>query len=174
MSPRWRKVLADLWSSKTRSLLVVASISVGVLAVGTVLGSALIIGPAMNTSYLATHPAPGVAWTSYFDEDFLASVAHVPGVAEVEGRATTYGLRVQTAPGQKTGLTLTAAKDLASLRFHRLYLLEGRWPGKSEIVVERNSLGLLPGKKTGDTIVVELTNGKKSRAIQIAGVVQDL
>ena len=174
MSPRWRKVLADLWSNKTRSLLVVLSIAVGVLAVGTVLGSALIIGPAMNSSYMATHPAQGQAWTSNFDEDFLAALAHVPGVAEVEGRATTYGLRVQTAPGQKTGLTLTAGKDLARLRFHQLYLLEGSWPGKGEIVVERNSLGLLRGKKTGDTIVVELSDGKKTRVMQIVGVVQDL
>ena len=28
--PRWRKVIADLWASKTRTLLVVASIAVGV------------------------------------------------------------------------------------------------------------------------------------------------
>ncbi len=34
--PRWRKVLRDLWSNKTRTLLVVLSIAVGVFAVGTI------------------------------------------------------------------------------------------------------------------------------------------
>jgi putative ABC transport system permease protein len=30
LRPRWRKVLRDLWSNKTRTLLVVLSIAVGV------------------------------------------------------------------------------------------------------------------------------------------------
>jgi hypothetical protein len=33
-SPRWRKVLADLTSNKTRSLLVWVSITISVVAVG--------------------------------------------------------------------------------------------------------------------------------------------
>ena len=57
MAPRWRKVLADLWSNKTRSLLVVLSIAVGVLAVGTVLGIQQIVSHDMRASYLAIHPA---------------------------------------------------------------------------------------------------------------------
>ncbi|NIQ97821.1 MAG: hypothetical protein GWN87_29405, partial [Desulfuromonadales bacterium] len=34
--PRWRKVLADLWDNKMRTVLVVASIAVGVFAIGLV------------------------------------------------------------------------------------------------------------------------------------------
>ena len=37
--PRWRKVLRDLWSNKTRTILVVLSIAVGVFAVGMIAGS---------------------------------------------------------------------------------------------------------------------------------------
>ena len=39
LSPRWRKVLRDLWSNKTRTILVVLSIAVGVFAVGMISGS---------------------------------------------------------------------------------------------------------------------------------------
>ena len=39
--PRWRKVWADLWGNKLRTLLVVLSISVGVFAVGMVYSSYL-------------------------------------------------------------------------------------------------------------------------------------
>ena len=34
--PRWRKVFSDLWDNKARTLLVVASISVGVFALGMI------------------------------------------------------------------------------------------------------------------------------------------
>ena len=34
LSPRWRKVWRDLWSNKTRTLIVLLSIAVGVTAIG--------------------------------------------------------------------------------------------------------------------------------------------
>ena len=34
--PRWHKVFSDLWSNKVRTLLVVASIAVGLFAVGMI------------------------------------------------------------------------------------------------------------------------------------------
>ena len=36
MQPRWRKVLSDLWSNKTRTILVGLSIGIGVFALGMV------------------------------------------------------------------------------------------------------------------------------------------
>ena len=35
-SPRWNKVLRDLWGNKVRTLLVALSIAIGVFAVGVV------------------------------------------------------------------------------------------------------------------------------------------
>jgi putative ABC transport system permease protein len=39
IAPRWRKVFQDLWSNRTRTVLVVLSIAVGVFAVGTMSGA---------------------------------------------------------------------------------------------------------------------------------------
>lgn len=36
MRPRWRKVFSDLWGNKLRSLLVIASITIGLFAVGMI------------------------------------------------------------------------------------------------------------------------------------------
>ena len=36
MRPRWHKALADLWSNKMRSLLVIVSIAIGLFAVGLI------------------------------------------------------------------------------------------------------------------------------------------
>ncbi len=38
-SPCWRKVLADVWDNKSRTLLVVLSITVGVFAIGMIAGA---------------------------------------------------------------------------------------------------------------------------------------
>jgi len=43
MRPRWKKVLADLWDNKLRTVLVVLSIAVGVFAVGMIAGAYVII-----------------------------------------------------------------------------------------------------------------------------------
>ena len=54
--PRWNKVLADLWDNKTRTLLVVASIAVGVFAVGTIANAYLILAEDIDASYAAVNP----------------------------------------------------------------------------------------------------------------------
>jgi len=174
MAPRWRKVLADLWSNKTRSLLVVLSIAVGVLAVGTVLGIQQIVSRDMRESYLAIHPAQAQAFTTNFDDDFLYAIQRMPEVAEAEGRVMIGAIRAVTGPDQKVDLSLTAADDLAATRFDRLKLLQGKWPGKNELVVERLSLGLLRGAGVGDMLTLELDGGQRTHTVRLAGVVQDL
>ena len=96
MAPRWRKVLADLWGNKTRSLLVVLSIAVGVLAVGTVLGIQQIVGHDMTVGYLAIQPAEAQDYTTPFNDNFLYSVQRMPEVAEAEGRVMLTGIRALT------------------------------------------------------------------------------
>ena len=44
LSPRWRKVMRDLWSNKTRTILVLLSIAVGVTAIGMVMGLMPVVG----------------------------------------------------------------------------------------------------------------------------------
>ena len=39
LSPRWHKVLSDLWGNKTRTVLVVLSIAVGVFALGMIISA---------------------------------------------------------------------------------------------------------------------------------------
>ena len=43
IAPRWRKVFRDLWSNKTRTILVLLSIAVGVSAIGMVMGAQNIV-----------------------------------------------------------------------------------------------------------------------------------
>jgi putative ABC transport system permease protein len=86
VKPRWRKVLADLWDNKMRTLLVVSSIAVGVFAVGTIASTYLIISRDIGVSYASANPANIQIWTDPFDKAFLRTIMKVPGVADAEGR----------------------------------------------------------------------------------------
>ncbi|HET7769693.1 MAG TPA: hypothetical protein VFN74_13030, partial [Chloroflexota bacterium] len=56
-SPRWRKVLRDLTSSKARTALVVLSIAVGVFAVGAITTTQLLFSSRLSEAYGGTSPA---------------------------------------------------------------------------------------------------------------------
>jgi putative ABC transport system permease protein len=51
LRPRWKKVLSDLWDNKLRTILVVASIAVGVFSVGMIAGAYVIISQDMSSNY---------------------------------------------------------------------------------------------------------------------------
>src|SRR5690606_911891 len=87
LSPRWRKVLRDLWSNKTRTLLVLLSIAVGVSAIGMVMGSQLIVDRYLPAAYAAVNPAAGTVFTlTTFDDDLVEVVRAMDEVDEAEGR----------------------------------------------------------------------------------------
>ena len=84
--PRWSKILADLWADRTRSLLVVASIAVGVFAIGSIVTTYAIYSEDVSVSYASAQPANIVVITDPFDDTLVRSVADMPGVITAEGR----------------------------------------------------------------------------------------
>jgi putative ABC transport system permease protein len=68
VSPRWRKVLRDLWGNKLRTILVVLSIAVGVFAVGMIAGTRATAVTALDASWNSTDPASVTLYTDLFDE----------------------------------------------------------------------------------------------------------
>ena len=86
LSPRWRKVVRDLWNSKTRTLLVVLSIAVGVFAIGMIAGTQSIISQDMPAAYAAVNPSSAVLYTDDFNSDVQRFVRHMGSVAGAEGR----------------------------------------------------------------------------------------
>jgi len=172
MRPRWRKVVADLWENKTRTLLVVLSIAIGIFAVGTIVAASVIIPRSMNNSYAASHPANIVLRTDAFDEDLLKSVRNMDGIADVEGqRAVTVRLRI--GPDQWTRLELTARSDMHKTAVNVL------WPVAGNLVpADRQVLILIQtsekyGLQPGDRLEIELSDGT-SRELIVAGIVRDL
>ena len=81
--PRWQKVFSDLWKNKTRSLLVIASIAVGLFAIGIIAKTYLSIDRDMQVGYQAINPANIEVQTSLLNQDNVDRVAHLAGVEHV-------------------------------------------------------------------------------------------
>ena len=72
---RWYKVVNDLFGNKTRTLLIVLSMSVGLFALGIILSARTILSEGLAESFAAINPSSGtVRTTELFEEDFIASV----------------------------------------------------------------------------------------------------
>ena len=74
LRPRWRKVLSDLWGNKSRSLLVIASIAVGLIAVGMITSMRIILTEDMSAGYTAINPANLHISLSPFDTNFVDKI----------------------------------------------------------------------------------------------------
>ncbi len=169
--PRWSKVLADLWDNKTRTLLVVLSIAVGVFAVGTIANAFQILSVDVDASYAAVNPANITIRTEPFDEGFLDSVKRMPGVADAEGRRHLLVSVILDGEPAKN-LELVAIKDFAESKIGLLEPKEGRSiPDENELLIGFDAMND-PGYRVGDLLSIELSNGTL-RHVPVVGYVAD-
>jgi putative ABC transport system permease protein len=172
LRPRWRKVLSDLWGNKVRSFLVVASISVGLFAVGLIATINGILSEDMPAGYRAVNPANIHITINAFDQNLVDSVRHFPGVKEAEG-VRLFSLRIFTgSPDDWARISIKAIPEIEKMNLNRVMLLEGKWPpGDKEIVFDRHKREEIHAN-IGDMVDIKLPDGK-IRALRLVGIVQD-
>ena len=170
--PRWYKVLNDLSGNKTRTLLIVLSIAVGLFAVGIILSARSILSEGLAFSFAAIHPSSGTVRTiELFDEDFLDSVRSMPEVQEADARRYI-SARVQVSSGEWKNITLFAMSNYNDIRVNRVTPQSGAWPPpKQEILIERAALGVIDAQ-IGDTVRIKLPDDTQ-RELYIAGTAHD-
>ena len=172
LSPRWRKVWADLAANKLRTLLVVLSVAVGVFAVGVVASSYLMFQRDMANSWSSSSPASVSLYAADpFDEELVDSIRSLRGVKEADGRFNV-DLRVFTA-GEWRQMWMTAIPDYIKQEVSVVRPQSGAWPpGDGDVLLERSSLAEL-GVAPGDRILVETSAGNK-RSLKVSGIVYDV
>jgi putative ABC transport system permease protein len=173
LSPRWRKVFRDLMVNKTRTVLVVLAIAVGVFAIGVVSGTQVMLGHDLNTRYAETNPASAIIFTMEpFGEELVQTVSNVDGVEAVVGRRSVPG-RIEIAPDEWRDLRIDAYDDFGEIPLNKINYESGAWPPPPEtMLMERASLPLT-NADVGDTVTIEMANGK-TREILIAGITHDM
>lgn len=182
MSLRWRYAWRDLWHHKTRTLLVVISIAVGVFAFASILGTVTTLNRELPLKYAAIAPASAIIHSAPFDDAMVESVQRMPVVAKAEGRLR---LRVrfyqESAAQSRSFLEQEEWHDL-ELLLHENYTTnainiiapyEGAWPPPDrQLLIERNSL-FLTDRQVGESLMIETPTGVK-RTLPIVGLTHDM
>jgi putative ABC transport system permease protein len=168
-SVRWRKVLRDLGVARTRTVLVVLSIAVGVFAVGTIAGASTLLQSGLREQYLASKPASATISATPFGPELVDAVRQVPGVADAEARRSVT-VRLRTGPQTYRELQLTAISDFKD---QRLDLVtpepDATWPPpRGAMLLERSSLTLADVPTGGEVQV--LTGDGKLHTLRVAGL----
>lgn len=171
LTVRWRKVFLDLLAHKSRTLLVVLAIAVGVFAIGFISIVRSVLLRELQRNYEAGAVSSATLYTDPFQADLAESVARLPEVAVAEARRSLR-VRVQVAPNEWEDLVLTAVSDYNDIQLDKLFPRGGDWPPADRtVLIERKSLNLL-NANIGDTLHIELSDGREHQ-LPISGIAYD-
>ncbi len=171
IKPRWSKVLSDLWHNKVRTLLVVASIAVGVFAVGTIVTAYMVLAEDISVRYEARNPTNIDMRMDPFYEDLVRVVERVPGVLDAEGRQII-PVQVSRDGIDWQKVKLIAVEDLGQIQINLLASIDGKTiPARRELVISQDFLNST-GFQVGDIIQLEMPDGSKG-SLPLVGLVSD-
>lgn len=172
---RWIKVYRDLWSNRSRTVLIILSIAAGVFAIGMIAAAQQALTESLRAQYVEMRPAGAILQTEpMLDDDFVQGVRHMRSVGEAEARRTL-PLRISLDGQGETwrDLTLYALQDYDDQRLFLVRQQEGSWPPeKGQVLMERASmayLGVLPGSQ----ILVKNSDGRQFH-LTVTGRAHDL
>ena len=174
LRPRWNKVLSDLWGNRVRSLLVIASITMGLFAVGLIATMHSIMSEEIRAGYAPVNPANVVIQAATFGDEIVDMVQKEEGVKNAEG-LRNFDLMVRTGQDEWSRIAFNAVKDFNKHEINQVKLDSGIWPpGDHEIVIERNKLNevALDHKGIGSQVEIKLPSGK-IRLLRLVGIVHD-
>src|SRR5512136_1732793 len=135
MSIIYNKVARDIWRNKARTLMVVLSTGVGILALGMVMTMSSLMTSRMSGEWEASRPAYIVLYTDSVDQATVDALALTHGVADIEP-AINAGIQWKH-PGDTEwrNATLVARQDYEHQRQDIATLAGGAWPRS-----ERNAI----------------------------------
>jgi putative ABC transport system permease protein len=166
----WHKISADVVEHKSRSLLAISSIAIGLFVVGTLLGMIDLQLSKMDASHQQSHPSH-IDLILKSDADFAVEeqIKTIAGVASVD-TLTQFTVRFKTPENQQwqTGTALFRP-DYAHQEYDLMALLSGSWPTDNTVAVERLS-AKSARLKLDSTIEFETEAGKK--IFSVGGIIR--
>jgi putative ABC transport system permease protein len=171
---RWKKVWSDLWGSKGRTFLIIATIAVGTFAVGFNSNMGLYMNESMDGDYLSANPSEANVYAYPINEDMIDMARNIPGVEEVDAYSTT-SARIVRPDGTYVDIQFTALEDPNKRPINYLKPVMGETVlptyGEKETVLDASAAPL--GLEVGDVIVLELDDGKR-RELTFKGYIHDV
>ncbi len=168
---RWQKVIVDLWSNRTRTLIVALAVAVGVYAVGTVVSARTLLTREFERDRSDALVATAVIQTQSFGNEFADRLEQEPGVAAAEGRATV-SARVYVSEDEWEDIELVAIPDFGEMQVDRVMPVDGAWPPlENEVTLEHLSLDYI-GSELGEKITLEFDDGYR-KTLTVTGTAHD-
>ncbi len=172
INTRWIKILKDLMGHKSRSLLVVLSIAVGVAAVGMINNGKSKIERDLFGPYVAGNPTRVQLYISPFGKDLVSAVQAMPEVETAEARRVSMAT-LYPPSGPSRDIALTTVEDFNHIKTDQLRPEAGASvPGTREILLERQSAQGM-GVKIGDTVTIEIDHQRRY-PVKVTGIIHDI
>ncbi len=172
LNARWDKVLHDIWDNKSRSLLVIFTLAIGIAAVGLINNTARMIKRDMFGDFAATNPDSITLYVSPFQKELASSIT---ALREVEDAEAMRWISAYTSDpkGERHNLHMVAVPDFNKIHINRITGEAGATsPGLRDILLERNTAKGLQ-INTGDTLTVEMENGNRYN-LKVSGIIHDM
>jgi len=169
---RWIKIVKDVWSYRSRSILVILSIAVGVATVGMINNAGRIIQRDLYGEFRSGDPAHLQLYISPFQKELATSVKGMREVGEVEARRSL-DASIQTKNSEWEDLDLYISPDVSDIKVNRFRLVSGiQKPGVREVLLERQS-ALELGIGVGDEITIKMPNDRLY-LLRVVGIIHDV
>lgn len=171
ISPCWHKVIKDLWANKTRTILVVLAIAVGVFAFASVFITGDVLVSDMNTQYEAIDASSITLYAQADDDGLVRWAKRQEEVVDAQMRSI-YTIKLMT-DDRVYNIDVYAYDDYENMTVNRVTPETGTWPPKrQEILLERTTATYL-GVPVGNTVTLELQDGSQY-TLKVVGTVHDL
>ena len=172
MNVAFRKVWRDLWKNKGRTVLVVLSIAVGVLALGMITASNTLMKRQMSMAQAASRPSNVILFLSgLVDDETVHSLARLPEVVDAEGVAAMSIRWKPSLDAEWQSASVIALDDYEHQKFDLVELRSGRWPDSKSVAVEFNHVSPYRVPAVGGTIYFEVND--RAKPMTLGGTVRD-
>lgn len=168
MRSLWLKVWRDVVGRPMRSLLTILGVAAGVAGIVAITSAARNLVRAQSSLFRAISQADLVFWMWDGPAGVLSQVRADPRVADAELRLT-YNTRWRSARSWQD-MELVGMADLQDVRVNRFELLEGRYPGLGEMLLDV-SAARRAAVTVGDSIAYRTPQGQV-RYLTVSGISQ--
>jgi putative ABC transport system permease protein len=179
LSPRWIKVIRDLFDNKSRTILSVLSIAIGVTAFGGMLTARESIRRNLDLAYRASNPSDITLTVNAVDDELIRWVKTQPKVLDADSANSVNGT-VTLPNGVERDVTVHSVSDFANQALNIKKPVSGEFPpARGHMLVERGSTGGaiggsgLSGLTPGVQVSIKLADDKVY-ALTYGGVIYDV
>jgi putative ABC transport system permease protein len=172
LNARWEKVLHDIWSNKARSALVIATIAIGIAAVGMINNTVRMMKRDLFGQFAERNPASILIYASPFPDNLADGVSAMREVQRAEAQRSTDAF-ILGKHSEWISLNLLTFPDFKNVQINHPVLESGSAdPGLRGILLERSSASAL-GLQPGDSVLVKMPDEKETR-LEVRGIVHDM